>query len=60
MMANMHRQDKQVWLIPYQTLILYSALETVFMLSLYSNYSCMLKGVGFWLKAGVVSVDFCL
>lgn len=28
------------------------------MLSLHSNDSWMLKGVGFWLKAGVVSVNF--
>lgn len=57
-MTNMHRQDKQVCLIPYQTLIPCRALKTVFMLSLHSNDSWMLKGVGFWLKVGVVSVDF--
>lgn len=53
-----HAQDKQVCLISYQTLISYNAAKTVFMLSLHSNDSWMLKGVGFWLKSGFVSVEF--
>lgn len=56
-----HAQTRQTGLFDLiQTLILYSALKNVFMLSLHSNDSWMLKGVGFWLKDGVVSVGFCL
>lgn len=57
-MTNTRRQDKQVCLIFYQTLIPHNAAKTVFMLSLHLNSSWTLKGVGFWLKAGVVSVEF--
>lgn len=53
-----HAQDKQLCLISYQTLISYDAAKTVLMLSLHSNDSWVLKGVGFWLKSGFVSVEF--
>lgn len=53
-----HAQDKQLCLISYQPLISYDAAKTVFKLSLHSNVSWMLKGVGFWLKSGFVSVEF--